>query len=387
MVAINYRNLQRQLELDGMRQTTEFIREGLREKYFKPQDFSIRRLAEATIPDGREFVRLLDPREQQGSSIMEAAGGAVTTAAFSNITGQIVYSMILQAYEDPTFIGPQLVRTIPTQFSGEKIPGITRMGDDAENVSEGDEFPLVGIGQEYIETPETVKDGMIVPVTKEAIFFDRTNLVLERAREVGYWAGVKKEKQCVKIATGVTNSYKRNGSTSDTYKSSGGHGIVNVITDPLADWTDLEAAYLKFDNMTDFTTSEPILIRPSILLVPTALLATAHYILSSTQTRGGTSNTTAFQTISTDPIKNMMPLTIVSSQMVKAVTSQTNDWWVGDPQRAFAYMENWGITQEIAPNNSEWSFTRDIVQRFKVSWRGVTAVLDPHYMVKSTGGS
>ena len=37
--------------------------------------------------------------------------------------------------------------------------------------------------------------------------------------------------------------------------------------------------------------------------------------------------------------------------------------------------------------NSEWEFTRDIVQRFKVSWRGVPAVLDPPYMCKSTGGS
>ena len=34
-------------------------------------------------------------------------------------------------------------------------------------------------------TPQTAKRGFIVPVTKEAIFFDRTNLVLQRAAEVG----------------------------------------------------------------------------------------------------------------------------------------------------------------------------------------------------------
>ena len=318
---------------------------------------------------------------------MEAVGGAVDTSTFSNITGQIVYSMILQAYQDAAFIWQQLVTVIPTQFSGEKIPGIGAMGDKALQVSEGYEYPLVGLAQLYIETPETVKHGMIVPVTKEAIFFDRTNLVLQRASQVGYWAGVRREKEVINLVTGVTNNYKKDGSTSDTYKTSGGHGVVNSITDALVDWTDLNAAFQKFAGMTDFTTTEPIIIIPRILLVGQTLLPTARYILTSTQVRGGTSNTTNFQTISTDPIQNLMPLQIVYSPLVEALTGETNDWWVGDPQRAFALMENWGITQEIAPANSEWAFTRDIIQRYKVSERSVAAVLDPHFMVKSTGGS
>ena len=39
----------------------------------------------------------------------------------------------------------------------------------------------LGFGEDYIETPSTTKRGFIVPVTKEAIFFDRTHLVLSRA--------------------------------------------------------------------------------------------------------------------------------------------------------------------------------------------------------------
>lgn len=385
MVAtINYRELQRQIELDGPQRVVKFIREGLAEKWFAPDDFSLKKLAQHTVKDGREWVDTMEPGSE---TLFEAAGGAVTTAAFSNITGQIVYSMILDAYNDPGFLWPQLVRTIKTQFSGEKIPGITRMGDRAENVSEGEEFPLMGIGQEYIETPVTVKRGMIVPVTKEAIFFDRTNLVLERAREVGVWGGFNKEKECIKIVCGTANNYRRNGTASDTYKTSGGHGIVNKQTNALVDWTDLDETFILFDGMTEFTTGEPILISPKILLVPSALLATAQYIMGATQVRAGTSNASSHQIISIDPMKNIMPLTIVSSPMIKAVTSEANDWWVGDPKRAFAYMENFAMKTETAPANSELAFTRDIVARFKVSWRGVAAVLDPHYMIQSTGGS
>jgi hypothetical protein len=360
------------------------IREGLETDEFKPQDFSIRRLAEATI--GREFVDACGPGG--GSAFMEAAGGAVDTGTFSNITGQIVYSMILDSYTDPAFVGDQLCTKVQTQFNGEKIPGVSRMGDDAENITEGGEYPLVGLGQSYIETPSTEKTGMIVPVTKEAIFFDRTGLVLQRAAEVGYWLGVNKEKEIISIATGTTNNFSRNGTSYNTYAASGGHGIINQQTNALVDWTDLNETYILFADMTDWDTAEPIIIIPQILFVPHSLLATAHYILSSTQVRGGTSNSTAYQTISTDPVKNMMPLTVLSTPMFEAVTSESNDWYVGDFKKAFLYMSNWDITQEISSGpQSEWAFTRDIVQRYKVSERGVAAVKDPHYVVKSTGGS
>jgi hypothetical protein len=39
---------------------------------------------------------------------------------------------------------------------------------------------------------------------------------------------------------------------------------------------------------------------------------------------------------------------------------------------------------EQAPANSEASFERDIVARFKVSERGAAAVMDRLYMAKST---
>ncbi len=383
--AINYRDLQRQIELDGPQRVTQFIREGLEQKWFRPQDFSLRRLAQSTIPDGREFVEACGPQGSQ-STFMEAAGGMVDTAAFSNITGQIVYTKIAEGYEYPGFIWSQLCEVQQTEFSGEKIPEVGEIGDDTLRTNEGEEYHLLGLGQGYVETPETVKWGGIVPVTKEAIFFDRTNLVLKRASDVGYWAGMRREKEVISVVTGTTNNYARNGSTSDTYKTSAGHGIVNSATNALVDWTDLNEMYLIFDGMTDFHTSEPIMVLPDVLLVPSDLRATAHFILNSTQVRGGTSNATSHQVLSTDPVKSFMPLSILTSPMVYAVNSSTTAWYLGQPKRAFTLMENWGITTEVAPANSEWAFMRDIIQRYKVSERSVCAVMDPHYMCNSTGG-
>jgi hypothetical protein len=69
-------------------------------------------------------------------------------------------------------------------------------------------YPSLGFGEDYIETPQTTKRGFIVPVTKEAIFFDRTNLILQRAAEVGEVLGLNKEKRLIDLLIGATNNYK-----------------------------------------------------------------------------------------------------------------------------------------------------------------------------------
>ena len=81
-------------------------------------------------------------------------------------------------------------------------------------------YPHLGFGEDYIETPSTTKRGFIVPVTKEAIFFDRTHLVLSRAAEVGEVLGLNKEKRLIDLVIGATNNYKWKGTTYNTYQTS-----------------------------------------------------------------------------------------------------------------------------------------------------------------------
>ena len=64
-------------------------------------------------------------------------------------------------------------------------------------------YPNVGLSEDYIETPSTTKHGFIVPVTREAIFFDRTHLILQRAAEVGEVLGLHKEKRLIDLVIGA----------------------------------------------------------------------------------------------------------------------------------------------------------------------------------------
>ena len=90
-------------------------------------------------------------------------------------------------------------------------------------------YPHLGFGEDYIETPSTTKRGFIVPVTKEAIFFDRTHLVLSRAAEVGEMLGLNKEKRLIDLVIGVTNNYKWKGTTYNTYQTA--HAVDQLAGD------------------------------------------------------------------------------------------------------------------------------------------------------------
>src|SRR4029078_8926100 len=96
-MTLKYRELKRRYDLDGAEQTVTHLSEALREGHLKPEDFSIRDLAEAIVPDGREGGRPPDPRSAGGMSVLESAG-AVDVTAFLNITGQVIYSKIMEAY-------------------------------------------------------------------------------------------------------------------------------------------------------------------------------------------------------------------------------------------------------------------------------------------------
>jgi len=386
-VSLNYRELKRRYELDGADSTVQHLSESLREGHLKAEDFSIRDLAESLVPSGSQWVRMLDPRSSGSVSIMEAGEG-VDVSAFLNITGQVIYSKILEAYNQEAFVVSKLVQHIPTRLDGEKIPGVGRIADNVDIVEAGMPYPNLGFGEEYIETPSTSKRGFIVPVTKEAIFFDRTHLVLSRAAEVGEVLGLNKEKRLIDLAIGATNNYKANDTDYPTYATSG-DWINELAGNELVDWTNVDAAEQLFAEMIDPNTEEPILVRGTTVLVMPAYRHAAHRVFNASEiTYTGASSQSA--TTAANPLGNyrveesrLAYRRIVASGVVAA---EAKKWWlVGDFSKAFAYMENWPITVTQAPVNSEADFNNDIVLRFKASERGAAAVLNPRYIVKCTG--
>jgi hypothetical protein len=386
-MSLKYRELKRRYDLDGADQTVSHLSEALREKHLKPEDFSIRDLAEALVPDGREWVRMLDPRSAGSVSVMEAGDG-VDVAAFLNITAQVIYSKIMEAYLQEAFVVSKLVETIPTRLDGEKIPGIARVADTIDEVGPGMPYPHLGFGEDYIETPSTTKRGFIVPVTKEAIFFDRTHLVLTRAAEVGEVLGLNKEKRLIDVVIGATNNFKWRGTTFNTYQTST-PWINSLSSNELVDWTNVDKAEQLFADILDPNTGEPVLVRGSTVLVMPAYRHAAHRVFSAAElTFTAAGSTTA--TVAANPLSGyrvydsrLAYRRIIASGVAAADAKKY--WFVGDFRRAFAYMENWPITVPQAPVGSEAEFNQDIVLRFKASERGAAAVLNPRYVVKNTG--
>lgn len=359
------------------------FREGLRSHQIVAESLSLRKLYEEFVPDGAEAIHFLDPSESGSITAMEA-GEAVNTAAFANITGQLAFSAVMETYQQATFIWPQLVKVIPTKLDGEKIPGIGLLGDSIESIGEGRPYPTAGLSEEWIETPRTIKRGLIVPVTAEAVFFDRVNLVLTRAGEVGEVIGVNKEKRILDCVCGLVNLYRRNGAAAAaTYGDTPFDNL--AASNALVNYQQIEAMELLFDGMTDPNTGEPIIVIPDTLLVPSALKRTAQGIKAS---QGYVFTPGGFATSGT-PVqmqtKQGVDYNIVTSPRVKARTGSASTYFYGQFKKAFAYMENWGPKVTKSLDDSEAAFTNDIVARFKVSERGAAAVLDPHYVVKSTG--
>ncbi len=391
-MVINVKTLRRLFEAATRDNTPgrffEDLKQGLASGEIKPQDFSLAQLFEHFVVDsngepcGRRIRDSWNPSRGgsggENLALLEA-NNSVDTAAFSNISGQLIYSAVMAKYTAEDFVFTKLIRTVPTEFNGEKIPGIGEIGDMAEIVGEGKDYPMVGLSEDWIETPSTLKRGLIIPITKEAIFFDRTGLILERAGDVGKWMGVQQEKQaidCVIDENTTAHRYKWRGTTWDNVTAS----------NALVDWTDLDNAEQTMNGLLDPNTGEPITVEATHLVVTKALEQTANRNMNATDievvTPGYATTGNPTVTKAGNPYKGKYQ--VVSSKLLASRLATDTDWFLGNITEAFRYMENWAMAVVQAPANSNDEFHRDIVTQYKASRRGAYATFDPRLMSKST---
>jgi len=372
----------------------ESLWEGLRRRQISPGEISIKNMFIMAVENGAELVESFNPRNRNSSTginLMEA-GGAIDTTHFSNISGQIVYSEILDKFESPELIGNNLVTNRPTQFNGERVPGIGMLSDDVQVVGENEEYPRAGTPEEFVDTPETTKRGLIVELTKEAIFFDRTNDLVAQASAVGDVLSVNKEKRILDTIFGITTTYRRNGTAAQaTYGDTHTNGDFDnlVASNALVDYNNVDTALQAFDLMTDPNTGEPIVISSIDMVVPRALLMTAARVLEATGIEQGAIDANTPRTMGPNPLNSQTvtrrhSFNIWESPYVKNRTGSNSTWFLGDFKKAFRYMENWPITVVQAPANSEAEFNRDVVSAYKASERGTGAVYEPRFVIKCT---
>lgn len=332
-----------------------------------------------------EFKACRKDRSRLVSQVMENAGG-VSTAAFTGIIGQIAFSTVLEPYNAEEFVFKNLIPSTPTQFSGEKIPGVTVPGADGQIVEEGKPYPVAGVSQNYIETPPTQKRGLIIPVTREAIFFDRTGQLLQHAAKVGEALGITQEEEAIDAIIDENRTVHR-------YKWMGGDPIatfqastpyINLKTsNGLEDWTDIDGAEQVFNAMTDPFTGKPIAVKPKHIVVALEKLHTLRRILMATEIRSGNYATSGVPQVTVAP-NTLDSYAILTSRYVASRLATDTSWFIGDIPKAVKYMENWPMQVLQAPSMSHDEFHRDIALQYRADRRGEYAVVEPRYLVKNT---
>lgn len=340
------------------------------------QDFRLRPLFEALVDDGYELVQnYYNPNSGGGYRMLEA-GNNVNTTLFANIQGQYLYNAIMRAYEMPELIGDKLVTIQNSIEVSEKIPGVTEVGDEVEVVAEGQPYPTANISESWIQTPETIKRGLMINITKESIFFDKTGLILQRAGNIGKYVGINREKRILDVVLGTVDVYQRNGGAVEaTYASD------NITaTNALVDWTSVDTADTKFMGIVDPDTGEPIVTTANAMIVPPALRNTAKRIQNATMT--GQTTSSRETRVSSNSLNQSFEA--YTNQYVKQRTSSDSTWFYGNPKAAFVYMQNWPLKVEQEGANSEKAFEADIVARYKASERGAAGVMERRYMLKAT---
>lgn len=388
-------NLKQMWENQGPAECSYKLKEALEKKLLRPEDFSLREMAQAFMGD--TWYRNLRPTNRGGYiAPVSEAGEGVDVTAFSDITGQLVFTKIMQGWEDATRVSEQIFDKIPTEFDGEKLPWISNIQEEAEDIHAGMPYPEASVGERYITTPYTQKKGQILSLTKEAVFFDRTGQLLRQAARVGEMVGYNKEKKCLRLFLGITNNYNLNGTAYNTYLTSGSNWINSQGSTPLVDYTSINTAYILSTQILDPDNNLPIQIDLKNLFVMPAGLFQAKRILGATETRNiwpafATADSTApgnVEMIAPNPI---MSLTLLTSQLAQPLltneggfnATQANAfWYIGDFKKAFAYMENWPCMVATAPLNNIKDFEQDIVMRWKASEQGAPVVTDARFVIK-----
>lgn len=368
----------------------------------QPEEFSLRELAESLV--GGEWVAdlhrgdynstfRLKERALREASAPLTPGNFSSINAFNAAVAGLLEAKVLASYNRPDFIADQVFTNVPTRVNGGKMAGTGAIGDVAKPVLPGEEFPSVGLPDNWLVIPENVKHGLKLALTREALVYDWTQTLYAEAAGCGKALGYRKEVRCADEAQGITNSYNRKGNASNTYLKTGVY--VNSITNTLVNPQSVDAAHQVLLAQTDPETGLEIAIENGpIVIVPPALMFTAKSIAYTTTLEtlpgGGASGTTRFFS---SPGGVVIPFQILSSQIWYnrllnpggvSATNAKGRWLFGDLRQSFNYMEVWPLTVRNAEPSSYEMISKDIVNAWAASEYGVPATVEPRATVQNT---
>lgn len=291
----------------------------------------------------------------------------ITSSAFPTIAGEIISSVIIQAYTAFPKAGDRLVRTVPSRLKTSQIVGWKAIGRISE-LNERQPYGQVTPPDEKTITIQNKKYGGLMDLTKESIFFDQTGNLIDEARRLGEEGARFREEIIMNTVCDVNGT-----SLSGGVLYSGGNS--NLLTSNPLGTTGWENAHVELMSKKDDLTSKPIWVfgdKP-IMVVPTGLYPTAWKLQQNEYGNLGTAN------LDRNMAQNMFEI-VVNPYLTKAST----DWWYGGFARQFRWEEVWPLeVYTRVGQDTEEGFNRDIIQQFKVSLYGGCGAADTRYALES----
>ena len=372
-------------------------------------DLSVRELYEALVGPVERTLRSAARRKGfVDIGLLLAAGtpedklreAAVDTSTFAVITGSLIAKRVIDAYNQYATIGRSLVTVMRSRHKTERIAGFRAFGG-LETVLQGQEYPETGFEEKYVTT-EATKKGLTLCITEEMIMEDQTGQILAHAGNIGRLARQEEEQAIIRAITEPAAAYYcyRPAGTAAAMYANDHSAIDGQTNDTLAagnalvDWTDIQAAELLLTAIVD-EAGNPAVVIPKTILVPTALLHTAKYIVNATQVdygtdMGGTVATT--QTTRVMTANTLAAYKIVSSPLIYSTQVQcgvaagvaASNWWLGDFPAQFTLQEVWPVqVLRRGGQTTELGWKRDVVEEFKTRlYVGVFAT-DHRYVIES----
>ncbi len=392
----------------------------LKEAKFRAEDFSLAELAEAVC--GRQWKQIFDPAQGEffakatvarslleqsepgdRKALLENTGFGIDPSAFLNInaytilTGGLIEVKILEAFQNPSFIGEKLMPSEATKLNGQKVIGINPLGDVSARRAPGEPHPRTQYGERWIQTPETRENALAIDILKEAVFFDLTGDILRNASALGEQLAFRKELEIIDTVIGVTNSFNWKGTAYNTYANNLGYD--NSLTgNDLQDWTNVQSAWLKFSRFTDPDTAKRILINPNTILVSPGKVATANLILNATMTQRRTGAGSSPAQTTSNPLNvsdtvsnpysgmfNVITSPLLEQQLVASgltLDQSTSTWFMLESGKSFKYMQNYPLQVQQASAQSYNMLDRGIIASYFAHERGIASVWSPWHTMK-----
>ncbi len=368
----------------------------------KADEFDLKGLAEGLLgPEAEHILKsALTPDrfalESEGSNAALTPGNFPNVSAYLGTVTGLLDAKVIEGYNTPEYIIDSLIATSPSKVRQRALIGIGRIGDKATRRNPGEGHSFAQPTERKIWTQETFNDALAMAVTFEAVFFDQTGDILERAQSIGMELALRKELDGFRLITGVNNYYNYNGVSYNTYLTSG-NWVNKVTSNPLADWTALNAVKAMFSRMTDQEQGQRIGVTPDTLLVSPLRQTYAEMICGAT----GVQNRNTAQTVIYDAPAMYAKYRPVSSPILDQVlTSAAADgglalaqsaaddyWWLMKTGQngAFVRNENWGLTIERATPNDFIARNQRIVMAVFANQMHSFDIREPRYVILSTG--